>query len=219
MKVYTKCDIKKDLIEFNKRKASKDGLMYICKKCSSDMSKRWINKEGNREKQKEYSKSYESQNSNKLKLSRKLYRDNNKDRVEQSQKKFHENNPNAKKNANNKYLSNNQERRKKSIKDYYYKNKEKIAVRVKKYQKENPDKILANTRKYQTKKLKACPPWSELDKIKVLYEKCKWLESLIGLKYHVDHIIPLQGKSVSGLHVWDNLQILEATLNISKSNN
>jgi len=67
-------------------------------------------------------------------------------------------------------------------------------------------------------KINATPNWSEGDKIKIVYEKAKWLESLTGLKYHVDHIIPLNNKNVCGLHVWNNLQILEDKLNMSKNN-
>ena len=52
----------------------------------------------------------------------------------------------------------------------------------------------------------------------MLYEKAKWLEGLTGLKYDVDHIIPLQNKNVCGLHVWENLQILEKGINCMKSN-
>ena len=62
----------------------------------------------------------------------------------------------------------------------------------------------------------ATPSWVDLSKIKTVYNKAKWLESLTGLKYHVDHIIPLNGKNVCGLHCWNNLQILEDSINIKK---
>jgi hypothetical protein len=46
----------------------------------------------------------------------------------------------------------------------------------------------------------------------------KLRESHTGVKWHVDHTIPLQGQDVSGLHVWNNLQVLPATVNLRKGN-
>ena len=103
-------------------------------------------------------------------------------------------------------------------KRYYQANKERLRLYKSNYFQNNKETYLANNSKRRALKINATPKWSENDKIKVLYEKAKWLESLTGLKYHVDHIIPLNSDKVCGLHVWSNLQILEESINLSKSN-
>lgn len=57
----------------------------------------------------------------------------------------------------------------------------------------------------------ATPPWANIKKITEIYLNCP-------KGYHVDHIIPLRGKTVCGLHVETNLQYLPATDNMKKGN-
>jgi hypothetical protein len=74
-----------------------------------------------------------------------------------------------------------------------------------------------NTKRNVLRRLRI-PPWSETEKISKLYLECKKRTEETGIMHHVDHKIPMQGKNVCGLHVYDNLQILTASENCSKSN-
>jgi hypothetical protein len=62
------------------------------------------------------------------------------------------------------------------------------------------------------------PAWADLKKIQSVYDSAKVLSERFGVTYHVDHIIPLRGKDICGLHVENNLQLLEAGLNVAKGN-
>lgn len=64
----------------------------------------------------------------------------------------------------------------------------------------------------------ASPAWRERDKIRAIYEEARRLSLETGIKHHVDHHYPLQGNFCSGLHVHQNLKILTAFENCSKSN-
>lgn len=118
---------------------------------------------------------------------------------------------------------------KKCRSDEYFKNKNYYSILAKNwknnnyiknkqyqkhYDKENRKRKNAIEAKRRAIKLKATPKWlnySQLQKIEKMYKNCKH-------GYHVDHIIPLKGKNVCGLHVPWNLQYLPALENISKGN-
>lgn len=67
----------------------------------------------------------------------------------------------------------------------------------------------------------ATPKWLQeyhYNAIKQIYKNCKLLNKITKLKYSVDHVIPLAGKNVCGLHVPWNLQIITKSQNSKKGN-
>jgi 5-methylcytosine-specific restriction endonuclease McrA len=77
----------------------------------------------------------------------------------------------------------------------------------------------------QLRLLQATPSWADKDAIKAIYKQAqeKSLDSLLEMgwkhiKYEVDHIIPLQGKNVCGLHIAENLRVIEKARNHKKYN-
>lgn len=91
-------------------------------------------------------------------------------------------------------------------------NPEKSAASTRGWQRRNPEKMCALVAKRAAAQLQRTPPWADLKAIEAIYSAA----NLLGEQ--VDHIIPLQGKLVSGLHVPENLQCLPARENQSKGN-
>jgi hypothetical protein len=86
---------------------------------------------------------------------------------------------------------------------------------------ENKAMYLAKNAKYRASKLKATPSWlteKQLNDINTIYKACAKITERTGKAHHVDHIIPLQGVDVCGLHVPWNLAILPASMNLAKHN-
>jgi len=79
-------------------------------------------------------------------------------------------------------------------------------------------------RLYRVRKRAAMPPWADKEAIKKMYEKVARMNRLAGMNtpgrcaFHVDHIIPLHGENVCGLHIPANLRIMRASDNIRKGN-
>jgi hypothetical protein len=87
----------------------------------------------------------------------------------------------------------------------------KAKLKAREWRKNNPGHRNALKRKYVADKGKRTPAWADLNKIVDIYKNCP-------PGHHVDHIIPLRAKNVSGLHVHYNLQYLPAIENMRKNN-
>lgn len=147
---------------------------------------------------KKYSKDYYNENKDIINEKSRVYYKNNKSKILELQKEYNSNNTDYIKEYQKIYRENNYDKIKELKKNYYSTEKGR-----------NQNKY--STAKRRAEKIKRTPKWADLEKIREIYKKCPD-------GHHVDHIIPLQGKLVSGLHVEDNLQYLTAKENLSKSN-
>ena len=120
-----------------------------------------------------------------------------------------------------KWYANNKEKRLAYHKEWSQKNEKKLKQYQKQWRYQNRDICNAHATKHFLAKKNRTPPWLKdchLKAIETEYSLAAWCSKVMGIKYHVDHIIPLRGKLVSGLHVPWNLQVIPATDNLIKSN-
>ena len=145
------------------------------------------------------------------KLKDAAYYQANKDRIKARTKAYYEAHKAQILEAQSKWIKANPEKHAAYVKKWAGKNKDTTRAACRKWHRENPWVAQANNAKRRAARLKATPPWADLEKIKQIYEKRP-------KGHHVDHIIPLQGRNVCGLHVHYNLQYLPAEENQRKYN-
>lgn len=111
----------------------------------------------------------------------------------------------------------NPEKRKHISKKYYENNKDKQELLRKAWRVKNIEKARAQVSARRKRVQIATPKWAEISEIEQVYLEAQRYTKTTGILHTVDHIIPLRGKLVSGLHVKENLQVLPYSENYSKS--
>jgi hypothetical protein len=120
--------------------------------------------------------------------------------------------------AGAKFRDANRERERERLLAHYHANRDKYLAGGRKWRLNNPDKNAAKEAKRRAQLLKAIPKWADLEKIAEIYRKARNESARLGVEVVVDHIVPLQGRNVCGLHYEGNLQLLTKRENLSKGN-
>lgn len=107
------------------------------------------------------------------------------------------------------------------VRSYYVKNRSKEMQRVALWIKSNRAHNSAHAAEWRAFKRKGAPSWLTPEQRREMvdaYAYAKAWSQVTGVSHDVDHIVPLRGKEVCGLHVPWNLRIIPAAENRKKSN-
>lgn len=119
------------------------------------------------------------------------------------------------------WAAQNQARLKAARRAKYLENRNEILQKTAEWKRANPGLVNARCARRHAAKMQRMPSWlTDLDKfvMQETYDKAQLMTQLTGTPHEVDHIIPLQGETVSGLHVPWNLQVVTQAYNASKQN-
>jgi hypothetical protein len=184
-----------------------------------------VYQEEHKEAMAEYRKVYYEERREDISAQRRAYREDNKEEVRafaRAYKASHKEELKAyresRKDVTKAYRESRKEEASAWHRVYYATYRERISAQSRIWRNANPEKCVATLARYRASKLKATPKWSEKTDIESIYAESTMRSKTEGVKYQVDHIVPLQSELVCGLHCFANLQILTRAENIRKGN-
>lgn len=201
MKTCSKCNTAKPVDQFSLHKKSKDGLNNACKDCRRIAQSIWY--QNNAERQRASCAEWRAANSERDKQRKAEYNAANAERI-------------RKKNAA--YYQATAERQKEKRRQLYNEKTALILSQNSAWSAKNRGVRNAISARRHARKLNATPAWSDTDACRAFYREAAKRTAETGVEWEVDHIVPLQGRKVCGLHVPWNLQLLTKSENCSKHN-
>lgn len=151
----------------------------------------------------------------------KAYQERNRALIKQRTKEYYHANKEVCLARTKQWVEENKAYRSTQKREHAQRNSEAIKAKYKKYYEENYPRMLAKRNKQHADKLLRTPAWLTKDDhwmIEQAYELAALRSQMFGFSWHVDHVLPLRGKTVSGLHVPTNLRVIPWVENLRKGN-
>jgi hypothetical protein len=215
-KTCTVCCVEKPLAAFYARKGMLDGRRSECKECTLARTNKW--REANPEAYKTSVDAYRAANKERILAADRAYRERNKAEINARRREQYALNPAPHKASVRLNAVKNPQRIQAALNSFHANNPEYRVAYNARYYKANRTKCIALAKKrekhmkQQSKIVAALTPAHKAE-VDGLYFFCQ-----IFAGYEVDHIVPVQGKCVTGLDVPWNMQVLTVTENRRKGN-
>lgn len=169
-----------------------------------------------------YLKAYRTAHAERIAAQKKAWFEANKERCQERNKNNYQANKAKYTELNKLWIQANPNKTAEYAKAFKLRHPERVTLERQTYKKNNKGVVNANTRKRQAAKLHRTPNWLTEDDLWLMqqaYDLAQLRSTLFGFPWHVDHVLPLQGKYVSGLHVPANVQVIPGVENSRKNNN
>lgn len=245
MKECIKCNQIKDLLNFNNDKRKKDGLSKTCKECYNEyrqiIRKKYVEEKFTPPSEEFLNSNYRTCNvCNEQKILASFSKDkrspsgrsgecvscknaknrefkrNNKEKIKKESLEYKIKNKNKIVEYSRKRYLEKKDHITNVNKKWYFENKEKVRENRRKYAKNNRDKFHIKESIRRARKIENTHELFNPKIHNVYYHMRLRLEKCLGIKYHIDHILPL---AKGGYHHHLNLQVIPSDLNSEKNDN
>jgi hypothetical protein len=207
-----------DEFQLDKRRNKHYGT---CRKCrvKAQNDRRLANLDESRKRTREYLQVWRAKNPDKVAATNKKYDEKNRDKRSEYAKQYRKANPEKVQELAKAWAKANPEKIRgyvqKASKAWHERNPDYLSN----FYKANKERYVAARARRRAAQDSATPAWlTAIDKamIQEMYDVSEARYIQTGIKHHVDHIVPINGKNVAGMHVPWNLQVITAHENLSK---